>query len=645
MGDLVAGVIGVVGRCEPDTFDTAMSLLMHDTSFEPVRLVAQQSLQLGVVQRPNAPATLAWRARRRAGVVVYGAPLPPMRSGVVPAREILERYLQGGTNALTELDGGFTVVVLDVQSRRLVIMNDRMATHTVQFAHSDGTFAFAPEAKAVLRTLARHPELDMQGCVEFLTRGIALRDHTLFAGVRLLPPASVLSVDLDDASFRINQYWHLHFSPRSQMRTQGEAVEVVHDTLRGCVEAAVRAVPDGHYDLLMTGGLDSRTVLAMGVSLGCPPRRTMTWGVADDIDGSDPAIARELAAMYEVRHTFVPYDHDGFERHAQHWAFISELGSDNLGNFAAGAEFLSRVHPMASAVFNGDQVLGFGGLPVSLDDAIEAGAGIPADGLAPGIASLFGKRATDVAQMVRGTLDALLDGRQTEPLKNVLDFLGWHTHGVRWLNAPMYHREPMVSHWRPMVHRPALELFAELPEWARIDKVLLPRVLDHHYPAAARVPVASANSLVDWNMAFTRELPTCLFFARQVGAGRVLESPVGQLLEPDHYRAVIRSYLATSFAEVDRRPSSDAGIRDVRRRFARSRAASLAVRRVQRWVNRMRRRRVGASTARVVQRVALIELLIDAIDRGWFAHGPNASSPSVMMHLGAIWNVDVEEKG
>ena len=641
----VVGYVGQAGRNDADAFDAALSLLLHHPSFEVVRVVAERSLQLGVVQRPDAPARFAWCAQRRTGVVVYGAPLHPMHSGIVPADDVLEWYLHGGANALGELDGGFTVIALDVPKRRLVIINDRMATHTVQYAHVDGAFAFAPEAKAVVRSLLLQPELDLQGGVEFLTRGFALGDHTLLAGVRLLPPASVLSVDLDNASYRVERYWHLQFSSHMRMRSPDDAVEVAHDTLRGCVERAARAVPAGHYDLLMTGGLDSRALLAMGASLGCLPRRTVTWGVAEDIERSDPTIARELAAMYGVRHTFTPYDHDGFEQHARRWAFISELGSDNLGSFASGADFLLQGEPLASAVFNGDQVLGFGGLPVSHDDAIEAGTGIPADGLAPGIAALFGDHGPEVAAMVRGSIDDLLNGRHDEAPKNVLDFLGWHTHGVRWLNAPLNHREPMVSPWRPLVHRPALELFESLPSWARIDKVLLPRILQRHYPEVARVPVASANALVDWNLAFTREQPTCRYFTSLVGSERVLESNLGQLLDRDRFRATVQSYLATGFSSIDRRPSPDTLIREARRRVARSRTASLALRQAQRWMNTVRRRRTGASTARVVQRIALIELFISAIDEGWFTSRPGGSSPTTTVHAGTIWAVNVGADG
>ena len=635
----MAGIAGVVGPSEGAAFTTGVSLLVHHESFEAVSIVDAPACRLAVVQQRASPVGHAWQPHGGVGVVVYGSPLYEERTGVVPAAEVLTSYLDEGLRSITELDGGFTVVVLDLRMRRLLIVNDRMATHSVQYASTGTSFAFAPEAKSVLRTLELSPKLSVQGCAEYLTRGFALADHTLFAGVHLLPPGSVLTASLDDAGFDVEPYWSLQFAPDPALRSKRESMARVHEVLRACVERAAYSQSDG-YDLLLTGGLDARAVLAMGHSVGRPPTRTLTWGVDDRIPHSDPLIARQLADMHGVPHEFLKYDHDGFAEHAKRWTFISELGSDNLGNFAAGPDFLFRQGSPATAVFNGDQLLGFGGLPMTLEDAIEVGAGIPATGPAPGISAVFGRHGGEVAEMVRRSVGTLLEARAAGPLKDVADFLGWHTHGIRWLNAPMYHREPMVSAWRPLAHNPALRLFQALPDAMRIDKLLLPALLKRHHPDTARVPVATANSLVDWNRAFTVEEPTHNYVASVARRYRVLDSPLGRFVQPEVYRAAVEAYLATSFAPVSREPSVDAGVRVIRRMFAGSRWASHMVQRGQRWVNAVRQRRVGASTARVVQRLVLLELLLEAIDDGWFDSGPNASSTLSTAISGTIWSVE-----
>ena len=595
--------------------------MCHDGRFVARQYRDQHNVKLASVYRDETPARDAYAREARAGVVVYGSPLSATSATVVTPSEILDAYLERGEVALTEFDGGFVIVVLDEARGELIIVNDRMATHAVAYVSDNQRFAFAPEGKGALLAAAMEPRLDVEGALEFLSLGFASAERTLLRGVSLLPPAHVVRIVLRNASFTLEQYWDLAFREDRRLRRESVAASALFDVLKANVGRAAEAA-EGGFDLLLTGGYDSRTLLALLEATGCLPRRTITWGVTDTIPASDPYIARRLALQFGVPFEFMCYDHDTFAEQAEIWTFVSEIGTDNLGNFAAGPGFLVDAGELAPAVFNGDQLLGSGGIPVSFEDAFEVGTGLPYRGLAPGLAAMvFPERREEVAELVRARLMRMAMERKGEPNKDIQDYLNWQTHTIRWLNAPMYHREPMLSPWRPLAHRSAIDLFVQLPASHRVDKRLLVRMLERCVPHVLREPINSANSLVDWSVAFSSRSSTGTFFRLAAEETLFLDAEIGTFFDVDAFRRVLTGFLETSQVPIERVPSKIGKVADVRRRFATSYASSLAIRGTQRAIKRLMGRHVGASSTRVLWRVVLVNLLLRVIHRGWFRTG------------------------
>jgi len=633
----VAGIVGRVGRVNTERFVEALQLLRHDARFVVERYLTEERLQLAGVHRSDDTLHHAYELTRRVGTIVYGSPHDPdTRSPAKPA-DVLEAYLSGGIAPLVAFGGAFVIVIVDEARGELVIVNDRLATHAVVYVADRDGFTFGPEAKAVLHAASREPRLDTTGALEYLSLGFPVGQRTLFSDVIRMAPASVLRVALADGSFTETTSWDLTFQEDRALRRESDAVNALYDTLQATVSRATKAL-EGRYDLLLTGGYDSRALLALAAASGSLPRRAIAWGVDDTIPDSDPLIARGLADQYGVPFGFMHYDHETFPARAEPWTYISELGSDNLGNFAAGHDALSSDASLAPVVVNGDQLLGFGGIPATFEDAFEVGTGLPYHGLAPGMRRLVPpEQAVEASERTSASLMSMALARRGGPHKDTQDYLAWHTTGVRWLGAPMYYREPMVSAARPMVDRETIDLFARLPQLLRVDKRLLVRMLHLHFPAALELPIASANSLVDWTLAFSSQTPTGAFFTEAASDASVLDTEVGAYVDADALRSAITSFVEARHEPLDRTPSVTSGVPGLRRRVARWHLASVAVRRAQRILKRASGRAVGAQLPRVLWRVMLLNVLLKTIDRGWFHHGapwtPGVPSPTARSSL------------
>lgn len=616
----MAGFLGVWGGdTDGQRLGEALRLIHHHLSFCSEILTTSAPMALGVSYHDGDSPTFSVNSEMQVAVGVYGAPVDPACGQVVDAEGILNGYLDSGTDYLTSLDSAFVVIVADRRSNLFFLVNDPMATVPLHYALDKGGFAFAPEGKAVLALLEQTPGLDVTGALEFLAMGHAVRGRTLFDSVRLLEPASIVEVDLVGGQVKVGRYWDLVFSPNRSIGL-AEASETLHEVLRQSLDWSMSPAPHD-YSLLLTGGYDSRAALTLLVENGCPPARCLTWGVRDDIEFSDVPVARELAGASGVSFQYLHYDGDMLAANAAAWLHVNELGSDNMGGFAAGPDFMYDVAGLSSPmVVNGDQLFGLGGIPVSHDHAVEFACGIPASGLGPGLADIVKlDRAGQAAGRVRAGVDQLIGEHRQDTPKNLLDYLGYRFHLARWLNNPAYFREPMVSVRRPLLQRSGMDFFQQLPEALRVDKRLLIEMQKRHMPGVLEMPVARANCLVDWDHWMISD-PECRTFSRELLDAECLSAgELGLWLDPRRIQHAVDAYFSRTPRPMSRRPERATLITRLRRRAASSKAGSMAVSHAQRLANRLRGRSIGVSRSRVVKRLMLLGLFLRMLDRGGFS--------------------------
>ncbi|MDI5920852.1 hypothetical protein QLQ86_08655 [Halomonas sp. LR5S13] len=547
------------------------------------------------------------------GVLVHGVSIDPETGNSLTAPTLLSRYRQEGCSLLKRLDGDYLIVILDLHHDILLVANDRMGTCPLHYHAGDEAVAFATEPWLVCALSGLRPELDEIGALEFMSMGHAVDARTLFKDVHLLEPAQVITISLIRADVQCSTYWQLNFQPCVRIRERQAASD-----LRDAMCSAVRAVKPSLSDnaqLLLTGGYDSRTLLALLCQEDAMPGRALCWGVSDSVPCSDVDIASRVAAGFGMNFRFLHYDQESFTSSAERWVRAAGLCSDNLGNFVAGPDFLGSREWNSSRFLVGDQLLGVGGMPVSRRHAFEVSSGLPFSGPVAGLSPfLRGHSQMLAAELASAGVHRLVNPFWDEPSKDVQDHLSYRLHMARWLNAPTFFREPLVPSVRPMLHQPVMALFQMLPAWLRVDKRLLLSMLKHHFPDLLQWPRASADSLVDWKLAMTRGGATAAMFQGLVCDDRLADSSLSRFLDSHVIRSRLQDYADHPVGPMSRRPASASMITSIRRRGSRYRIGGLAISIAQRGINRARRQSVGADAWRVLQRIALISLLLRVME-------------------------------
>jgi asparagine synthase (glutamine-hydrolysing) len=211
---------------------------------------------------------------------------------------LVHLYEEEGAELLRHLNGMFAFAIWDARERRLFAARDRFGIKPFYYAHSDRTFAFASEIKALFRSGIASPRVDRRGLADYLTFQFCLGGKTLFEGVRELPPAHSLTVDAD-GTFALRRYWDLDFTIDTEISAAGfesRLLQLIEDAVRLQLRADV---PVGAH---LSGGLDSSTVTSLAAKLLGAPMSTFSGGFHESPEFDETGYARLVAQRSGTDH-------------------------------------------------------------------------------------------------------------------------------------------------------------------------------------------------------------------------------------------------------------------------------------------------------------------------------------------------------
>jgi hypothetical protein len=193
--------------------------------------------------------------------------------------------------AAATLDGAFVLVSADADGREALLATDRIGTQHAYHATLDGCAVVAHSA--LVLAVATGVALDPMAARELLAAGSVFEDRSLFTGVRKLPPGARLR--LTPAGLVVEGRWwdpaSIYVGSEAARETPG-GVPALASALVAATDALLARWPDAVFDL--TGGFDSRAVLAAALAAGHSPRTVV---VGPDRD-ADVAAAGRIAGEF-----------------------------------------------------------------------------------------------------------------------------------------------------------------------------------------------------------------------------------------------------------------------------------------------------------------------------------------------------------
>ena len=212
---------------------------------------------------------------------------------------VLKAYQEWGKDCVLKFNGMFAFAIWNKKERTLFLARDRYGIKPLYYYYKYPVFLFASEIKSILK----HPDYSFKVSIPALNEYFSFQnvfsDLTLFNDIKLLPPASTITIQPGDAhSFNQEHYWDYNFQETDNL-TEQEYIE----ELKYLFEQAVNTqlISDVEIGSYLSGGLDSGSITCIA-AMNFKNLKTFTCGF--DLSS---ASGLELAYDERQRAEFLSY--------------------------------------------------------------------------------------------------------------------------------------------------------------------------------------------------------------------------------------------------------------------------------------------------------------------------------------------------
>ncbi len=220
---------------------------------------------------------------------------------------IIHLFEEYGDHCFHMLEGIFAAAIWDKRRRSVYLVRDRVGVKPLYYADSGAQFAFASEVGALAGLPRASGAIDGQALDDYHAFRYALRERTVYRGIRRLLPGQYAVVRSD--GLHLAAYWSPHCMPTKWSRRQ--AVRSRPDDLRALMYGAVESqlAHSVKSAVLLSGGLDSSALLAMRgnwIERGADTAITVVFDSpkngADRVEYSELEQARRVARTLDCTH-------------------------------------------------------------------------------------------------------------------------------------------------------------------------------------------------------------------------------------------------------------------------------------------------------------------------------------------------------
>jgi asparagine synthase (glutamine-hydrolysing) len=215
--------------------------------------------------------------------------------GTCDTEVILESVARLGLKkTISRLNGMFSILLWDRKERTMHLIRDRIGIKPLYYGLIGDAFLVASELKSIVAVARPHLEIDRASVASFLRFGHVPAPWSIFKHVSKVMPGEIVSVGLDGKIER-TRYWSLTECARDGLADpfkgdDADAEQALHDLLADAVSGQM--ISDVPLGALLSGGIDSSTVVALMVAANRGPVRTYSIGFPElSFDESDHALA------------------------------------------------------------------------------------------------------------------------------------------------------------------------------------------------------------------------------------------------------------------------------------------------------------------------------------------------------------------
>lgn len=223
----------------------------------------------------------------------------------------------GIETTLKKSSGMFALALWDQEARILTLARDRVGEKPLYYGWVGSNFAFASELKALRKVKGFDNAVSRASVASFMRFSYVPAPFSIYEHIYKLMPGTYLSVSLDNlhghnpcpptdsaSAIRNVPYWSAreirNGSGEAPRLEEDEAVEHLDELVRDSVERQM--VSDVPLGAMLSGGIDSSTVVSVMQSLSREPIKTFTIGFSEK-EYNEAVQAKRIAEYLKTDHT------------------------------------------------------------------------------------------------------------------------------------------------------------------------------------------------------------------------------------------------------------------------------------------------------------------------------------------------------
>lgn len=268
---------------------------------------------------------------------------------------LVHAYEEYGDDFLHHIRGMFAFCLYDKKKNKVILGRDRLGEKPIYLYETSEMIAFASELKALIPLIPKEERvLNYNAIYAYFFYQYIPEPHTAIRGIRKLPPATILEINLSEFSKTERRYWSMHSVPP----IHGNHKKIIRGALNDIEKIIIRSdVPVG---ISLSGGIDS-SVIAILSARYKKNLHAFSVGYKGVPDNDERDMARSLAQTLGMRFHEIELSEDEF---VQDFDTVISALDDPIADIAAyGYYCVSQKAreegvPVLLAGFGGDELFG-----------------------------------------------------------------------------------------------------------------------------------------------------------------------------------------------------------------------------------------------------------------------------------------------
>src|SRR5215469_9697393 len=210
---------------------------------------------------------------------------------------IVHLYEDLGSDCVKRLRGMFGFAIHDLKKQSLLLARDRLGKKPLHYALHGNCLLFGSEIKSLLEAAPGLSEVNYEGVLNYFYFGYIPDPHSAFRKIMKVPPGYFL--EYGNGGINLKRYWDVPTYETEKPKSEEECLEEMEHRLTEAVR--LRLISDVPLGAMLSGGVDSSTIVALMAKANSRPVKTFTIGF-DHRQFNEAHYARLVATKFATEH-------------------------------------------------------------------------------------------------------------------------------------------------------------------------------------------------------------------------------------------------------------------------------------------------------------------------------------------------------